>query len=63
MTHAIGCRDAVERLWSYLDGELDGEQTDRVVAHLAKCRLCRRRAAVSRQIRRSLQAMAPDLDT
>ncbi|MGK2958529.1 MAG: anti-sigma factor family protein [Acidimicrobiales bacterium] len=47
---------------AYIDGELDGAQTDRVVAHLAKCWLCRQRAAVTRQIRRSLQAMAHRVD-
>jgi anti-sigma factor RsiW len=43
---------------AYLDGELAGREGDRVGAHLGRCLLCRQRAAITRQIRRSLQAMA-----
>jgi anti-sigma factor RsiW len=43
---------------AYLDGELAGHHVHRVVAHLAHCPLCRRRAALTHQIRRSLRTMA-----
>jgi anti-sigma factor RsiW len=42
---------------AHLDGEIGDEDADRVAAHLVDCRLCRQRAAVTRQIRRSLQRM------
>jgi len=43
---------------AYLDGELGGRDVDRVAAHLGHCLLCRQRAAIARQIRRSLRTMA-----
>lgn len=43
---------------AYLDGELDGPEGDRVAAHVARCLLCRQRAATTRRIRRSLRTMA-----
>jgi anti-sigma factor RsiW len=43
---------------AYLDGELDRHEVDRVASHLAHCVLCHRRAAITRQIRRSLRAIA-----
>jgi mycothiol system anti-sigma-R factor len=36
----ISCRAAVERLWAYLDHELDVHDHDAVDAHLALCRRC-----------------------
>lgn len=47
---------------AYVDGELDGRDVDRVTAHLGHCLLCRQRAAITRQIRRSLQGMAHSVD-
>ena len=34
------CRDVIERLWDYLDGELSPDQTQAVAAHLAECARC-----------------------
>ena len=36
----IGCRVAVERLWAYVDQELDDHDHEAVDAHLALCRRC-----------------------
>lgn len=36
----ISCRDAIERLWDYLDGELSPADTEAVAAHLAECARC-----------------------
>ncbi len=36
----ISCREAVERLWSFIDGELDASDAGRVEAHLDACRGC-----------------------
>lgn len=54
MTHAIGCRDAVERLWSYLDGELDEVDHEAVEAHLSYCLRCCGELAFSREVRQFL---------
>lgn len=34
------CRDVIEHLWDYLDGELPPDQTQAVAAHLAECARC-----------------------
>lgn len=36
----ISCEDAVERVYDFLDGELDAETMDRIGEHLALCRRC-----------------------
>lgn len=36
----ISCREALERLFEYLDGELDSSTDMKVAAHLEKCRRC-----------------------
>jgi mycothiol system anti-sigma-R factor len=35
-----GCGDAVERLYEYLDGELDGATVTRIEVHLRRCSPC-----------------------
>ena len=39
-TMVIDCTTAVQRLWDYLDGELDARRMTEVEAHLAACRRC-----------------------
>lgn len=34
------CGQVVERLWEYIDGELDGEATARIWDHLRLCERC-----------------------
>ena len=36
----IQCRQAVEQLWAYIDGELAAEDEQHVHDHLAACRAC-----------------------
>lgn len=36
----IGCREAVERLWEYLDGTVGGTELEHLEEHLARCRRC-----------------------
>jgi anti-sigma factor (TIGR02949 family) len=36
----ISCKDVMERLWDYLDGELPPEQMQALADHLAECRRC-----------------------
>ncbi len=38
--HDAGCRDAVEALYEYLDGELDDTKRSRIQAHLDGCGSC-----------------------
>ena len=37
------CRDVVQAMWEYLDGELEGRATVAMKAHLDACRRCRER--------------------
>ena len=37
---ALSCRQAVEQLWSYIDGELSADERERVHQHLAACHDC-----------------------
>lgn len=36
----MSCRDAVEQLWAYIDGELTAEQQQQVHDHLEACQQC-----------------------
>ena len=36
----VPCREAVARLWEYLDGELSGPDAPAVAQHLESCRRC-----------------------
>jgi len=36
----INCREAVEQLWAYIDGELDESHSRNVASHLEACRGC-----------------------
>jgi len=36
----IPCEEAVQRVYEYLDGELDAQWTDRVREHIQVCRRC-----------------------
>lgn len=36
----IACREVMEQLWDYLDGELPPERMEALADHLALCRRC-----------------------
>jgi len=36
----ISCREAIEKLWEYIDGELTDADTAQVHDHLEACRAC-----------------------
>ena len=60
----IGCLEAIEALYAYLDGELGDDVTiDQVEAHMAHCRSCYSRKDVERalteHLRRAHQQSAP----
>jgi len=50
----IACRDAVERLWSYLDRNIDGAQEDELEQHLGLCRHCCGELEFAKQVRNKL---------
>lgn len=62
------CAEAVDRLWAYLDGELDAIDRDRVDAHLAWCRRCCGELEFAQRLRAllvgaRLPALPPDVGT
>ncbi|WP_028047664.1 mycothiol system anti-sigma-R factor [Cellulomonas sp. URHE0023] len=58
------CNDALERLWEYLDAELDAPDSDVVRAHLAECQGCLEEydveVVVKNLVRRGCKETAPD---
>ena len=36
----VSCRDVIEQLWDYLDGERPPERAEELAAHLAECARC-----------------------
>jgi anti-sigma factor RsiW len=56
MTHVISCREAVRRLWRYLDGDLEPGEAQDVDVHLHQCVTCCGELEFSRELRRLLAA-------
>lgn len=56
----IACRDAVERLWSYLDRNIDRAQEAELEQHLGLCRHCCGELEFAKQVRTKL---ASSMDT
>ena len=54
--HVIGCREAVRRLWEFLDQDLDADDHRAVERHLAFCVRCCGELEFARQLRRRLRA-------
>jgi hypothetical protein len=50
----IACRDAVERLWSYLDRNLDRAREEELEQHLGLCRHCCGELEFAKQVRTKL---------
>lgn len=61
MTARIGCREAVERLWAYIDEELDEVDQQAIDDHLAFCLRCCGELAFAREVRGVLATSAPRL--
>jgi len=51
----MNCNEAVEKLWQYLDRELDGEGAAEVERHLQECRECFSRAEFEQRLRALLR--------
>ena len=54
----IACRDAVERLWSYLDRNIDQAQEQELEQHLGLCRHCCGELEFAKQVRNKLSESA-----
>jgi mycothiol system anti-sigma-R factor len=54
MDSLMTCADAVERLWAFLDHELDDHDQRAVEAHLAFCRRCCGELEFAKHLRRLL---------
>ena len=54
MEQVISCGAAVERLWAFLDHELDDHDQQAVEAHLAFCRRCCGELEFAKHLRRLL---------
>lgn len=62
MAGVIRCREAVERLWAYLDDELDEAGRRAVEEHLRFCLRCCGEVEFARAVRQVLAARSrPDL--
>ena len=40
MSQEISCRDALAKLWEFLDEELDAQASAQMQQHLERCRAC-----------------------
>lgn len=54
----IACRDAVERLWTYLDRALDRTREEELEQHLGLCRHCCGELEFAKQVRAKLKTTA-----
>jgi mycothiol system anti-sigma-R factor len=65
----IDCREAVRRMWTYLEHELGSASTDELERHLENCRRCCGELEFSRRMRDMVAAkegatgMPPDVRT
>ncbi len=57
----LGCREAVQRLWAYLDEDLDTLDHAAVEAHLQFCLRCCGELAFAREVRAVLAHSQPAL--
>ena len=56
-TRSIGCREALEHLFSYLDEQLSKGKRCRVEHHLLQCQACCDRATFERQLKARLRGV------
>lgn len=61
MTAPMRCREAVERLWGYLDDELDELDHEAIEQHLRFCLRCCGELAFAREVRGVLATARPHL--
>lgn len=54
----LRCEDVMERLFAYLDQEVDSQQSADIERHLARCRDCFTRAEFEKKLRTRVEASA-----
>lgn len=54
----IACREAVERLWTYLDRALERTREEELEEHLGLCRHCCGELEFAKQVRSKLRTTA-----
>jgi mycothiol system anti-sigma-R factor len=47
----MNCKDCLDRMWQYIDGELDVASTDELQRHLVQCRECFSEAEFERRLK------------
>ncbi|QTF92019.1 zf-HC2 domain-containing protein, partial [Halomonas sp. BM-2019] len=55
-TRELGCEEVIERLFDYLDRELEVQQAEDIERHLTRCRDCFSRAEFERRLRARVDA-------
>ncbi len=58
----IDCREAVRRMWAYLDHELDAKPVTEFEAHLQTCQRCCGELEFAKQVRESLRTPAAGVE-
>jgi mycothiol system anti-sigma-R factor len=51
----VNCRECLEHMWQYIDGELDVVETDELQRHLAQCRECFSEAEFERRLKEMMR--------
>lgn len=54
---AVSCREALERLFEYLDGELDGLTEEQVARHFQRCERCYPRLRFEEAFQRAIRSV------
>lgn len=57
----IQCREAVERLWAYLDRHLERAREEELESHLGLCRHCCGELEFAKQVRAKMSASSAAL--
>jgi mycothiol system anti-sigma-R factor len=47
----VNCRECLDRMWQYIDGELDVASTEEFQRHLEQCRACFTEAEFERRLK------------
>jgi mycothiol system anti-sigma-R factor len=56
----IGCHEAIQQLWEYLDATIDQDERVLVEEHLARCRTCCGELEFTKELRRMLASRSPE---
>ena len=56
----IPCEHVIQRVWDYLDGEIDAEQKERIRQHLELCDHCRDQYTFEGAFLRSMSRLLDD---